>query len=615
MTTQPALMDMISRHESFSASDLERVIKLHRERGGLLAELLVQEGMISEEDLFFLFSSELGVPVIPEERLKHLKLSSELRRKVPRELASERQLIPLDLDAKNGLLSVVMFDPSDSETLEILRERCGLTEIRCYLARRGAIRSAMAAVYDSDKTPKRSVGRRPGPVAKRPPRSPAKPAKKTPVRRSKKAPSRPRKPSPEASAPSQARKAPAKKASEAPPGKAGPRTRTRPRPQAKPAKKAPARAANPRPRPPPTPIPTEPKVELDPALRQEIAAMKTRPGRMVRTLDRQGGPLHEEPTALIARPAQDTDEVTTPPMTDSRLSLREVRGRSLFRDQTTETTKLFREVDTVAEPCTEELDLSDIEIEGDLEQTPKVIELSSEDRVEELGPEELTVLDSDDLDMTPPLPAVDANSTPLLPLPGDSGLTPLPDVTHMEELDALLRELLSSVGVLVSMLEERIDSSGGVCREHGQLARMVAREAGMDELTISRVALAAYLHALDITLRTEVGEQGPGDVVAAFCLNSGSTGGLGPSLRTLGARALGLADDGGGAETPGLKLVRLVAQFLSLRAQSGQQGTDLDTVIQLLKAGADASLVDALTRALEGAERTMVMRSPPGFLD
>ena len=348
--------------------------------------------------------------------------------------------------------------------------------------------------------------------------------------------------------------------------------------------------------------------------------METRPGHMVRLPDRSVTPLHGEPTALLHRHVHDSDEVTTPPITESRRPLREVRGRSLFRDEMGEPTKLFREAATVQEPRTEELDLSDIEIEGDLEQTPKVADLAEEDElrsVKELDAEELSALDGDDLDLTPPLSSVeDSNVTPPMPLGEESGLTPLPDVMHMEELDALLRELLSSVGVLVSMLEERIDSSGGVCREYGQLARLVAREAGMDELTVSRVALAAYLYALDITLRNEVGEPGPGDVGAAFSMDSGSPGGLGPSLRMLGARALGLSEDGSGGETAGVKLVRLVAQFLSLRSQSGEQGTDLGTMIQLLKAGgADAPLVDALTRAMESSERTMVMRSPPRFLD
>ena len=575
MVTRPPLMDMISNHETFSASALERVIKLHRDRGGLLAELLVQEGMMSEEDLFFLFSSELGVPVIPEERLLHLKLSSELRRKVGRKLAAERVLIPLDLDTEEGRLSVVMFDPGDEETLEALREACNVQEVRCYLARRSAILGALSVVYDGDPPPRKRSRTRP----------PSRAAHKSPAKR------------------------------KAPAARAAPATK-RPAPATKqPAPKKAARRVAPGIKPPPTPIPTEPKVELDPSLRQEIAAMESRPGRMIRVID-SADPLHGEPTALLSRPHHDSDEVTTPPLESRRL--REVRGRSLFRQEVVgEPTRLFREVDQ--EPPTEELDLADLEeIDGDLEQTPQVREVVEDTPIEQLDSEDLRMIGDADLDAaTPPLPALtEHESTPLVPLPeDDSGLTPLPDVMQMEELDALLRELLSSVGVLVSMLEERVDASGGICREYGMLARLTAREAGMDELTISRVSLAAYLFALDVTLRNEVGEPGPKDAVSAFSLSSGSPGGLGPSLRMLGARALGLSEDGGGGDAP-VRLVNLVAQYLTLRAQSGDQGTDTGTVIQLLKAGgADAGLVDALARAMAGEDRTMVMRGPPGFMD
>ncbi len=596
MVTRPPLIDMISNNESLSASDLERVIKLHRERGGLLAELLVQEGIMNEEDLFFLFSSELGVPVIPEERLLHLKLSSELRRKVGRKLAAERVLIPLDLDAAEGRLSVVMFDPGDAETLAALREACKVREVRCYLARRSAILNALSVVYDGDKTPV-APGRK-----RTRTRPPSRAARKAPA--TKKAPARK----------ALAKKAPARKA---PPAPKKQRARKKQQAQKKPPPAMPARRGPPRIKPPPTPIPAEPKVELDASLRQEIAAMESRPGRMIRVID-SADPLHGEPTALLNRPGQDADEVSTPPLESRRL--REVRGRSLFRDEVRgEPTRLFRDINTDQEPPTEELDLNDLEeIDGDLDQTPQVREVSAEDPIEELGSGDLRVLDADELELdTPPLPALtDPEVTPLLPLPGDeSGLTPLPDVTQMEELDALLRELLSSVGVLVSMLEERVDASGGICREYGMLARLAAREAGMDELTISRVALAAYLYALDVTLRNEVGEPGPKDVVSSFSMDSGSPGGLGPSLRMLGARALGLSEEGE-ADTPGVRLVNLVAQYLTLRAQSGDQGTDTGTVIQLLKTGgADAALVDALARAMGGDERTMVMRGPPGFMD
>ena len=597
MTARPQqLIELISRQESLSASDLERAVKLHRERGGLLADLLVQEGLMGEEDLFFLFSRELGVPVFPEERLLHLKLSATLRRKVPRKFAGDRVLIPLDLNTEDDQLSVVMFDPSDSGTLELLRKTCKVGEIRCYLARRSAIIGALAAAYDGPrkrKSPARPVGRasgrKPRDVSTRARIGTAGPAQKAAAPRGAPAPRRAR------------QKQPAPGAGERPSGQ--PKAPVRPGPG-----KARARTRQPQPAPPAVrreaSAPQEPKVEIDPLLQREIAAMESRPGRMVRRHKRKV-PLSEEATALIPRHVIDAEDITTPPMTDSRLMV-EVRGRSLLHAVHSEPTKVFREIGVTQEPRTEELDLNDlVEFEDAADDpTPAVVELPEvrEATTEERDVEDLTELEGQHL--LPPLPPMD-----------QSGLTPLPDITQMEELDSLLRELLSSVGVLVSMLEERIDPAGGICREYGQLARMVAREAGMNELTVSRVALAAYLFALDLALRQEVGEAGSGDVCRTFSMDSGSPGGLGPSLRMLGANALGITENGG-SETPAARLLGVVAQYITLRTRSGDQSTDQGTMIQLLKAGgADPELVGALGRALVTGDRTQVMKGPPGFLD
>jgi hypothetical protein len=176
----------------------------------------------------------------------------------------------------------------------------------------------------------------------------------------------------------------------------------------------------------------------------------------------------------------------------------------------------------------------------------------------------------------------------------------------MEEVDSFLKELLSSVGVLVSMLEERIDPSGGIQQEYGRVSRLVARQTGLEELEVARISLAAHLFGLDIALRRELGITGRLDVVAAFAATPGAPGGLGPSLRMLGAKALGLREPDA-AEPRGVALIRLVADYLDLRAES----EDLDTVAQLLRAGGgDPVIIEALVRAVEASDTKRVRIGP-----
>jgi len=191
-----------------------------------------------------------------------------------------------------------------------------------------------------------------------------------------------------------------------------------------------------------------------------------------------------------------------------------------------------------------------------------------------------------------------------------------PSPQRQAEQSDLLRELLASVGVLVSMLEERIDPSGSGFKEYGRLSRLVARELGLGELAVSRVALAAHLYGLDLALKREVGTFGSVDVAEIFGEPAGVPGGLGPSLRGLGARALGLPEGGEVTdhEPLGVRLIRLVADFLELRAESEEGSSDMDTVVQLLRTGGgEPRLVDALARAVaeDQPPRLRLDRSTP----
>ncbi|MCA9673133.1 MAG: hypothetical protein KC503_46390, partial [Myxococcales bacterium] len=143
------LIEILSEEDTVSAADLERAAERQRERGGSLAEWLLRIGVLAEDDLFFLLSRRLGVPPIPEERLRHLTLAPELRRRVPRGFAEQWVVLPLDVDVAGASLSVAMLDPSDESTLEALRLRARVSRVRTYLARRSVILAAIERVYDA----------------------------------------------------------------------------------------------------------------------------------------------------------------------------------------------------------------------------------------------------------------------------------------------------------------------------------------------------------------------------------------------------------------------------------------------------------------------------------
>jgi hypothetical protein len=555
MAPNDQLIDIISEYEAISPVDLDRVVTLHREQGGSLAELLVQESLIDEEDLFFLMSRRLAVPAIPEERLLHLKLSPEIRRRVPPTLAHECLLVPLDLDERAGRLSVAMYDPTDHTILARLQRTARVAEIRAYLARRSAILEVIDGAY--------------GEV--------------------------------EEVAPEDLEELPWLGQIDAP-------------------DESPKHL---------DPSAEDPKVELDPALQAELAHYSEdkessyEPPRRDLLTDEMA-PIGMQPI----EPAEPPEPHEVAPHVPLARPV-EVHGHSLLRDDPTEQRVLrgdeleqgsYGRHDTDRNIMTPGLDVRGRDIDTD--PFPLIDEGFGDDSfdgVNELGPmeglEDLTGPEREVSEASKPIPVVrdvdmEQEITQVVVTQdlieeedGEPLLTPLPDVERMEDLDALLRELLPSVGVLVSMLEERIDPAGGSYREYGRLSRLVARELGLDELAVSRVALAAHLFSLDLALRREVGTDELWDVEVVFSGRPPAPGGLGPSLRSLGAKALALEEDQD-EEPVEVRLIRLVVDYLELRAESGHQGaSDLETLAQLLRTGgADPVLVDALVRAMEATE-------------
>jgi len=502
MATREQLLEVLSEYDAASPADLQHVVHLHEEQGGSLAELLLQQELIDEEDLFFLMSRRLAVPAIPAERLRYLTLSPEIRRRVPRALARECVLVPVDLDVVHGRLSVAMFDPTDQTALDKLRRVSRVTEIGAYLARRTAILEALDSAY-SDQDDAYTADQEELPMLGS--------------------------------------------------GVAADN------PEAQAARRGDASAS---------------KVELDPAMAMEIQAF-----------EEVGYYPEVEPAA--------EDQ--------GHISGRQLEARSLFEDSADlplESADPQRSDEDQTQPFMLLPEMRD-------EEAAAAMEVEVEVEIgDDLGPmeEEITqVRRQPDLARPP-----DEEAGPSV------SATEAGHVEHVEQLDLLLRELLASVGILVAMLEERIDPTGGSCKEYGQLSRLVAREIGMDELAVARVSLAAHLYGLDLALKREVGSYEPMDVAQVFGSQVVVPGGLGPSLRGLGARALGLEDQQ--PDPTEVRLIRLVADYLELQAES-EESSDLDTLVQLLRTGGgEPRLVDGLARAVanEQTPRLQMQQDPQG---
>lgn len=93
--------------------DLERGLTYQREHGGLLGQVLIQLGMVTEDEVALALTAQYGFPYLP---LKNYEIDSDLVSLVPEHLAKQYCLIAID--RIGNALTLAMADPSNTQAIE-----------------------------------------------------------------------------------------------------------------------------------------------------------------------------------------------------------------------------------------------------------------------------------------------------------------------------------------------------------------------------------------------------------------------------------------------------------------------------------------------------------------
>lgn len=87
-------------------ADLQKALKVQREKGGSLSDILVDLGYISKSDLMVALSHELGIPPI---NLSRYKIDPNVIKLLPKKIAKRYQIMPIS--KMGNTLVVAMVDP------------------------------------------------------------------------------------------------------------------------------------------------------------------------------------------------------------------------------------------------------------------------------------------------------------------------------------------------------------------------------------------------------------------------------------------------------------------------------------------------------------------------
>jgi general secretion pathway protein E len=107
------LGEMLVKETLITPEQLENALKLQREQGGKLSNILVSQGWLKAEELAMALSVQLNMPLID---LRRHVIQADVLHLVPEEIARKYTLVPMDII--NDALVVVMADPEDIRAIE-----------------------------------------------------------------------------------------------------------------------------------------------------------------------------------------------------------------------------------------------------------------------------------------------------------------------------------------------------------------------------------------------------------------------------------------------------------------------------------------------------------------
>jgi general secretion pathway protein E len=117
------LGSILLQETSLRPEQLEEGLRVQREEGGRLGEILVKMRVITEDDLLRALGTQLDIPV-PKE-LKPDDVDLELCKKVPINFVKQHQVLPLKLDEAQRLVQAALADPLEICALDDLRTLLG----------------------------------------------------------------------------------------------------------------------------------------------------------------------------------------------------------------------------------------------------------------------------------------------------------------------------------------------------------------------------------------------------------------------------------------------------------------------------------------------------------
>jgi general secretion pathway protein E len=137
-----ALGQLLLRQSSLSQQQLDDALRVQREEGGRLGEILVRRNYVTEEEMLFALATQLDLPMVKE--IKPEECDAELALSVPINFAKQHRMMPIRRVGRG--VEVAVADPLDVHALDDVRRVLG-AEILPLVAPSNKIVEAINKIY------------------------------------------------------------------------------------------------------------------------------------------------------------------------------------------------------------------------------------------------------------------------------------------------------------------------------------------------------------------------------------------------------------------------------------------------------------------------------------
>ena len=135
------IIDALIEAKHLKKEDIKKAINLHKEKGLNLDKILIEKGLITEQELLIILSKELNIPPID---LSKYKIDDELLDIIPERIARQYKIIPI---SKIGVtLTIALSDPFNIFALDDLKNLTGY-EIDVVICTDSEITNAINTCY------------------------------------------------------------------------------------------------------------------------------------------------------------------------------------------------------------------------------------------------------------------------------------------------------------------------------------------------------------------------------------------------------------------------------------------------------------------------------------